>query len=450
MRQKCWFWMQDVRAAATWGLFVAFAGTTWTNVATIWGYAVVAFASTAYLIAVAARRGVRGRLGAVPWALLAYIGLAVVSLFWSAYRVGTAVTLLGMLLCTTLGVIVALCLSWDEIFAAVRRSAFAVIMLSLVFELVVALFIRQPVLPFFTAFGTAKPPVLAYWSRGLLFDGGRIQGIVGNANLLAFVAAVALILFLVRLVAARRKVVPLAGVIVTLTTLWVTFSTTVLLGLLAAAVVVAAVVSARMIRPRGLRYGFAVVVVGVATVVALGALRWSEEVLAVLGKSSDLTGRTEIWGVVWQLVQESPVVGWGFASPWAGWEPVFSDLAVRNGVRQLQAHNAWLDVWLQLGVFGLIVFVALIGGTLYRAIRLLPHAYDRSGVGAIVVAAVPLTLTVFLISQTITESRILFESGWVLLTMLATKTALDQPARKPIKGARRPASGAPASHQQAA
>jgi len=42
------------------------------------------------------------------------------------------------------------------------------------------------------------------------------------------------------------------------------------------------------------------------------------------------------------------------------WAAPFDTLAFRNGVRQLQAHNAWLDVWFQLGVIGVAIFAAFI------------------------------------------------------------------------------------------
>ena len=45
----------------------------------------------------------------------------------------------------------------------------------------------------------------------------------------------------------------------------------------------------------------------------------------------------------------------------------FDDLVVIRGVTYLQAHNAWLDVFLQLGVIGLIVLLALVLSTLARS-----------------------------------------------------------------------------------
>ena len=67
------------------------------------------------------------------------------------------------------------------------------------------------------------------------------------------------------------------------------------------------------------------------------------------------------------LAQQRPVLGWGWVSYWPPWVPPFDDLISRNGVQVMHAHNAWLDVWLQLGIVGLIVVGALVLSTFVRA-----------------------------------------------------------------------------------
>ena len=59
--------------------------------------------------------------------------------------------------------------------------------------------------------------------------------------------------------------------------------------------------------------------------------------------------------------------GWGWVSFWPPWVEPFSDLIERGGIIQLHAHEAWLDVWLQLGIVGLVVFGFLVLTTAVRA-----------------------------------------------------------------------------------
>ncbi len=71
-----------------------------------------------------------------------------------------------------------------------------ILALSLAFELFVSTVIRDRLLPFWVDYSHLdKIPAAFYWSRNLLFEGGRIQGIVGNANILAFAALLAVITF---------------------------------------------------------------------------------------------------------------------------------------------------------------------------------------------------------------------------------------------------------------
>jgi O-antigen ligase len=135
------------------------------------------------------------------------------------------------------------------------------------------------------------------------------------------------------------------------------------------------------------------------------------------------------------LAQERPWFGWGWVGYWVPWVEPFDGLAVRNGVAYLQAHNAWLDVWLQLGIVGLIAFASIVIGAFWRswflavdrprdeAGRLLPHS---------AAALVPLLLLVALVGQSLAESRILIESGWLLLIAIAWSTKQRQWDSEPL------------------
>ena len=77
-----------------------------------------------------------------------------------------------------------------------------------------------------------------------------------------------------------------------------------------------------------------------------------------LGRDTTLTGRTDIWDLVIKL-QPNPLLGAGFESFWLGdrlmkmWEafPVF----LPN-----QAHNGYLELYLNLGMIGLLLFVTVL------------------------------------------------------------------------------------------
>jgi O-antigen ligase len=89
---------------------------------------------------------------------------------------------------------------------------------------------------------------------------------------------------------------------------------------------------------------------------------------------------------------------------------------VIKGVTYLQAHNAWLDVFLQLGVIGLVVIGLFVLTTVARTWS---FALD----GPRDAALVPLALLVAVLVQSLAESRLLIEIGWALLVLIAVRTA---------------------------
>ena len=172
----------------------------------------------------------------------------------------------------------------------------------------------------------------------------------------------------------------------------------------------------------------AVVVVAVVAVLARTPL------LGALGRSSDLTGRTDIWAAVLDLGAQHPVVGWGWVGYWVPWAAPFTDLAERNGVVYLQAHDAYLDVWMQTGIIGLVLFLLYVVTTLSRSwacatrigydAALRPRTFDP-------VSLLPLLVVVALLVQSVAESRLLYQGNWVLFALIAIKTRIVLTGEEP-------------------
>ena len=206
----------------------------------------------------------------------------------------------------------------------------------------------------------------------------------------------------------------------------------------ALAVVIAAAAAVLIVRraesPRRRALTYAALALGtIALGAAVVALR--TPILPLLGKSSDLTGRLGIWQAVIELAQQRPVAGWGWVSFWVPWTAPFDDLVFRNGVRQLQAHNTWIDVWFQLGVIGLVVFVALALTALLRSWSLAvdrPQSAPGQSLPYTATALLPVLILTALLVQSLTESRLLDEYGLALLVLIAVKTTMPDAAPRPV------------------
>jgi hypothetical protein len=415
------------RRLAIAGLFTLTAGDFWRYLFTWWGWgAIVAVLLTLVIIELVRMRVDVRRL---PFTLIAFLVLTALSLIWSDYRLATLAGVALTVITAVFAVYLTHVFDFETFLRAFGVALRWILGLSLLFEFVVAAFIRHPVLPFWVDYSYLKKiPKAFYWSRDLLFHGGQIQGIQGNSNLLALVALFALITFAVQWVAgtASKAWLGFWGV-VALATLALTRSSTVLFALAAVVLVGAFLLLVRRTsgtRRRVVFGGGVLVLLGIAAAgyAARGAI------LDLLGKSSDLTGRAEIWQKVIALADQRPVAGWGWVSYWAPWVEPFKHLAVIKGVTYLQAHDAWLDVYLQLGIIGLVIFGLLVLTTLIRSWLL---ALDAGRGGVPMVNLFPLLIVVALIVHSIAESRLLIEIGFCLLVVASIRSAQREPAPEP-------------------
>lgn len=418
-----------VRAFATFLLFTLLAGQFWRNVGDWWGWGAIAIVLVVGCVVGLVRLKPDWTWRSFPKSLAAFLGLATLSLAWSFYPGASAIGLTLQWLTTLTALFLALTLTWAELLRTFSSALRWVLGLSLLFELWVGLVVGHAVLPFWVDYGTDTVPQAFYWSRGLLLQGGPIEGIVASRNLLGFIALLAVIVFAVQLAAGTvRRGWGIAWLAFAVLMLVLTRSATVTLAAAAVGLTLVFALWARRVGADGRRPVY--LTAGASVVVVVGAtIAFMPQLLGLFGKSSDLTGRFDIWASVTELAAQRPVQGWGWVSYWAPWVEPFDGLAVRKGVTYLQAHNAWLDVWLQLGILGLIVFSALVVGTLWRSWFL---AVDRPRLGLVdeapytASALLPLLLMAALVAQSVAESRMLVEFGWVLLCVLALMTKRQQ------------------------
>jgi exopolysaccharide production protein ExoQ len=83
-----------------------------------------------------------------------------------------------------------------------------------------------------------------------------------------------------------------------------------------------------------------------------------DAVLRLSGKTSDLSGRREIWEGVTTVADMRPMQGWGFQAIWRTKDDMTSPLQwilERADFVPANAHSSWLDIYLQLGQPGVIL-----------------------------------------------------------------------------------------------
>lgn len=121
------------------------------------------------------------------------------------------------------------------------------------------------------------------------------------------------------------------------------------------------VVASRLVNKRFLG---TYVVVGLCIAAALSAAGAYESVVKMLGRNPTLTDRTVVWGDVLEMA-DNPVLGTGFESFWLGdrldrmwrkwwWHPI-------------QAHNGYIETYINLGGVGLLLLGALMIATFHKS-----------------------------------------------------------------------------------
>jgi O-antigen ligase len=79
------------------------------------------------------------------------------------------------------------------------------------------------------------------------------------------------------------------------------------------------------------------------------------EALAVLGRNSTLTGRTQVWQTVLPFAT-NPLVGAGYENFWIGKRLRMIEAALGAGLNQ--AHNGYIEIYLNIGWLGLLLLSA--------------------------------------------------------------------------------------------
>lgn len=270
--------------------------------------------------------------------------------------------------------------------------------------------------------------------QGDIAELGPVQGLFGSRNDLGVVTVVALLTFLVEWrTRSVRPATAVSSVILAALLAVLSGSPTVIVVAAATAIAAAALTSVRALparRRRAVQIGL-----GLALVV-LCALAWAQRfaIAAALDGRADLSVRTDLWGEILRLSDDRPVVGFGWFGPWDPADAPFSTLNFTLGQQHASALNAFLDVLLQLGWVGLLVFLVLCALALARSWLV---AGERRSV---VHTWAPLTLVV-LLTVSVFESSVLSGAGLLLLVLCAVRAGQSRSWRERLERVPEPPDG---------
>ena len=338
----------------------------------------------------------------LPISLLAYLGWAGISVFWSAYPRVTAASFGYLLLVTFVGVYIGLSRDTIQIIRSFGDVFRAVLLASIVIETLSGIIFDAP--------------LEALDIRAQLAVGGPISGLAADRNQLGLLAAIALATFAIewRTKAITRSVAIPSLALAAGTIL---FTRSPVVAMVTVALVAAAGALYGIRRLPGARRQFAqYVVLGALAVGAVFAWLLRGPIIAVFNATGELQFRLELWQRVLDFVPLHWIEGWGWIGIWNRAVPPYPALLPTEGRPHDSALNALVDLWLQVGLVGVVLFVALVGLAFTRSWLL-------AGRRRSVVHTWPALVLVALIVVSVAESSILTEAGWLLFVICCVKAS---------------------------
>lgn len=276
--------------------------------------------------------------------LYVFVGLSVGSFFWSASPFDTAKQGLVFLAVTLFGSYLVMRFALEE---TIRLLAFM---------FVISAFVN---LGF----------VLALPALGV-DGGGNWTGVFAQKNALGFISALSIQgLFIAGMANKNWRVIFWSVGLIHLGLLWFSASKTMLvagLGPLCLMVVYQAFRSRQTLRGAAMlgMAGASLFTVAFATA-NIGLLaQW-------LDKDVSLTGRVPMWGALIPVAQERPLFGHGYAATFGGFFSPIHEVWIVARWQPAHAHNAVLQIWLEIGVVGVVLFLLFYFRAVSRAISIL-------------------------------------------------------------------------------
>ncbi len=170
---------------------------------------------------------------------------------------------------------------------------------------------------------------------------------------------------------------------------------------------------------------FFLIVMLLATVALKSA---SDSIFNALGKDPTLTGRTDFWTQLVEKIQERPIAGYGMAGfwqPWRGDQNPANGILNSNGFVPPHAHNGFLEVGLQLGLVGIVLFGVLFASSWLQALQyLISHRSLESGL--------PLIFLTYITLFNFSTSAFL-DPGYAWFIYVFTAVRLGLPTSKAVE-----------------
>jgi O-antigen ligase len=330
--------------------------------------------------------------------LWVFLGITLASVFWSTAPGVTLQRVVILLRATLFGVYLAARYSLKEQLQFVAWALGIAAVLSLMFVIA---------LPSYGVMGMSDT-----LSEQAVAHAGAWRGVYIHKNPLGRMMVLSAVVFLHAVNSSRRY----------RWVAWAGFGLSVLLILGStskSALLIVAIIISLLPFYRALRWNYTFTVPFFIIVILLGGsvavllVGMAETILGALGRDLTFTGRTPLWAAVMDKIWERPWLGYGYGGFWQGWSGESAEILRLVRWATPHSHNGFLDVWLDLGLIGLLAFAISFLGTCLQAVTWVRKIKTGEGLW-------PLAYLTFLLLYNLTESSLLRQNSLWLLYVAVT------------------------------
>jgi exopolysaccharide production protein ExoQ len=139
-----------------------------------------------------------------------------------------------------------------------------------------------------------------------------------------------------------------------------------------------------------------------------------DSIFRLFGRDATLSGRTNVWDLVWEFIQNRYWFGYGYQAFWVDPDGPATQLWQELKWNAPEAHNGFLEIWLGLGMIGLIAIALSLATNFILAGRAARSLDREAGYWSVL-------YIVFFICYNFSESLILEKTDifWVLYVAIA-------------------------------
>jgi exopolysaccharide production protein ExoQ len=234
------------------------------------------------------------------------------------------------------------------------------------------------------------------------------QGVLSNKNNLATLVILAVLILILYFIRGIRRPLIVLGIVLLFFLVVLTQSKTALL-YFALSIFAFPFLRAFQRNPSKRRK-----IVAFVLLIAAGLATWTyfnwENFTYSLGKDPGLTGRFVLWGLALLSIKERPLLGYGFDAFWSSYYGPAADIRIASGwLAGGTTQNGFLNLWLDLGFIGVLLFVLSFVITYRQALNAAKTTKSWEGLW-------PVTFLTFLFAYGLTEFSFLSRNNlyWIL------------------------------------